>query len=479
MSISAALSTALSGLSVNSRRSQAVAANVANAMTPSYGRRVVHLSSATLGGVKVSGVTRNVDAATLSQRLLADAEAGASSYKSDALEEIGRLVGTPGEAGSLTDRLANFESTLLAAASRPDSTVRLEAAARAGAALAGTLNDAADGVQDVRLRADAQIARDVDALNSGLARIAKLNARIVADHNKPGGTNAWKDQRQEAMDQIAAIIPIRTFPRDGGAVSMMSEGGTVLLDGRPGVFEFSPATAMAPEFSVAGSLSGIKLNGEAVATGKGSRLSGGRLSAAFAVRDDHGPAAQQRLDAFSRDLVERLSGFGFDPTLNPGDASLFTDDGSAFSPANEQGLAGRIALNPLADPDASGEAWRLRDGLQAASAGPVGDPAGLSRIIDALEARRAPASGPFAGVPRTSSSVAAEVTSLISAAAAEAGKAAAFTRSAADTLREREVAGGVDTDKEMQKLLLIEQSYSANARVMQAADAMIRRLMEI
>jgi flagellar hook-associated protein 1 FlgK len=38
---------------------------------------------------------------------------------------------------------------------------------------------------------------------------------------------------------------------------------------------------------------------------------------------------------------------------------------------------------------------------------------------------------------------------------------------------------GVDTDAEMQNLILIEQAYAANARVIETVSAMIDRLMEI
>jgi flagellar hook-associated protein 1 FlgK len=47
------------------------------------------------------------------------------------------------------------------------------------------------------------------------------------------------------------------------------------------------------------------------------------------------------------------------------------------------------------------------------------------------------------------------------------------------SLRSLELAGGVDTDQEMQKLLLIEQSYAANARVIQTVDEMIQTLLRI
>jgi flagellar hook-associated protein 1 FlgK len=40
-----------------------------------------------------------------------------------------------------------------------------------------------------------------------------------------------------------------------------------------------------------------------------------------------------------------------------------------------------------------------------------------------------------------------------------------------------ELSEGVDTDAELQKLLLIEQAYTANARVMQIADEMLKTLI--
>jgi len=44
---------------------------------------------------------------------------------------------------------------------------------------------------------------------------------------------------------------------------------------------------------------------------------------------------------------------------------------------------------------------------------------------------------------------------------------------------EQLLAQGVDSDAEMQRLLLIEKAYAANARIIETADAMLRRLLEI
>ena len=48
-----------------------------------------------------------------------------------------------------------------------------------------------------------------------------------------------------------------------------------------------------------------------------------------------------------------------------------------------------------------------------------------------------------------------------------------------DTLRQAELADGVDSDQELQLLLKVEQSYSANARLIQTVEAMMQTLMEL
>ena len=46
-------------------------------------------------------------------------------------------------------------------------------------------------------------------------------------------------------------------------------------------------------------------------------------------------------------------------------------------------------------------------------------------------------------------------------------------------IKERLLADGVDTDQEMQRMMLIEQAYAANARVVQTVDDMLQILMDL
>ena len=62
MSISSALNNAALGLGASARLADTISTNVANAMTPGFGRRTTELSSLTLGGlgsgVRVVGTSR-------------------------------------------------------------------------------------------------------------------------------------------------------------------------------------------------------------------------------------------------------------------------------------------------------------------------------------------------------------------------------------------------------------------------------------
>lgn len=464
MSLSSAMNAALSGLTVSSRLAGVISSNVANALTPGYARREAELATGVAPGVRLTAILRDVDTALLTDRRIAGAASGGAELRSAFLSRIEAALGGTDSATSLSGRVAALDSALREAAGRPDSEIRLQAAVTAAGRLAGQLNTASSAVQQARGDADAGIASDVAQLNDALARVAGLNERIRLASASGTETAGLMDLRQQQIDSISAIVPIREIAREGGVVLLYTTGGAALVDGRASVFGFEPrATVTAGMTQEGGALSGLTLNGQAISTSETGLIGGGGLAARFAIRDTLGPAAQARLDAVARDLVERFSAAGVDPSA-AGGPGLFTDAGGAFDPAEETGLAGRLALNGALE-DA---AWRLRDGLGAALPGPVGESAQLNRLTAAL-----------GGGTRGFAGHVSDMTSDIAARRLAAEEEVSFSSARGSALQQQELARGVDTDQEMQKLLLVEQSYSANARVMQVIDGLLARLMEI
>ena len=483
MSITGTLSSALSGLTTAARAAEVVSSNIANAMTEGYGRRELQTSSRSIGGsgqgVRVTGVVRHSDPILLGDRRLASAGSAARDSAAGFLKRLEGVLGTPGSATSLGGRIAAFDTALIEASSRPDSEARLSRVAETAKALVAHLATASTDIQTARAQADDQIESQVAQLNTALGRIAALNGQIRTSFGIGRDASALVDQRQQVIDSISGIIPLREVPRGNGQIALFTTGGAVLLDGAPAELGFSPVGVIIPGMTQAsGALSGLTINGRPVSTAaEGSLISGGALAANFALRDDLAPQAQSRLDAVARDLIDRFADPAVDITRIPGAAGLFTDAGAAFLATNETGLAQRLQLNSAADPAKGGALWRLRDGLGAVTPGAAGDARLLKDLQQALTAPRNPASGGFMAGARSHATLAADMLSGAAQARLTAEGEASFAAARLDTLRQTEMEGGVDTDQEMQALLLIEQAYSANAKVMSTVNDMIQTLL--
>lgn len=479
MSISHSLSNAMTGLAATARMTEAVSSNLSNVLTEGYGRRVVELSSQHFGGfgggVRVDGISRIIDRGVLAERRLAEAGMGYESRQSSALSSLEAAMGSVDDVSGLAGRVAALEAALTSAAGNPSNTLQLEEVLYRLEDLARAFNEDQSAIADLRERADADIAGDVDTLNATLVRIETLNTDIARTRSRGEDTSALLDQRQAAIDTISAIVPVREIERENGRVALMTTTGGLLIDGAAPEFGFTSSATITPGMTLAGgALSGLTRNGALVDLAKG--YDGGTLGASFRVRDETMPRAQGQLDSIARDLIERFQDPGVDPTLAGGLAGLFTDGGEVFLAGDELGIAGRIAVNPAIDPDQGGALSRLRDGAGATSPGPSGNSAQLNAWISALsEQRTLSVGGSALGVAEH----AAEFASSIAMDRVRSEDAAAFATGRYNAARAAELADGVDTDQEMQLLIQIEQAYAANAKVIEAADAMIRRLMEI
>ena len=480
MSLSLSLSSAVSGLQASARSAELVSSNVANALTEGYGRRDIQLTARSLGGtgsgVEITGVVRVTDQVLLSDRRVAQANMAGSAVLADAFARLEAAIGTPGDAASLGGKIAGLDSALLAATSRPDSEQRLAAVLTAAQGLATQVGKASIAVQMERERADDRIAENVKELNDTLAKVAALNAQILKQVVADRDASPLMDQRQQLIDKIAEIVPLRQIDRDTGQIALISTGGAVLLDGRPALFGFTPVGKVTPDMTLAsGALSGLTMNGKPVTFGDGSgKLDGGAMAANFRLRDIEAPVQQVRLDALARDLIARFANPSVDTTLTSGAPGLFTDAGAAFNAATETGLAGRLAVNTAADPANGGALWRLRDGLGATTEGPPGESALLTALRGQLTAFLAPASGGFAPGARSFSGLASDVLSFVSRARTGAEAEQSYTAARYNSLRADELAAGVDTDQQLQSLLLIERAYGANAQVIKTVDSMIK-----
>lgn len=478
MGISAAMANAASGLAANGMATEVISANIANAQTTGYGARDLSLSTNASGGVTVDGITRLQDLSLLNDQRSASAAGAAAGVSANFYKSLEDTIGAPTDSGSLGASLTSLDSALIQAAAQPNSDAALSAVLSSAKTVAEKINVISGQIQSARGAADQAIAKGVGRLKTALQQVASLNTQIQTTTLAGRDASSLMDKRQSVIDGVADLVPIRQMARQNGTVALFTTGGAALLDGtKPANIGFTSTAQMTADQTLAnGALSGLALNG--AAPGPGSALfAGGSLAANLALRDSSGPAAQAGIDAMARDLSSRF--VTADTTLAAGAAGLFTDAGAPVSAGNETGLAGRLAVNTAVNPAQGGSLARLRNGLGGASPGPVGNGAILSAMDAAMTALQVPASGGVTGTAVDSPGLAAAFLGNVSTARLAADSESSYASARSSSLTTEALKDGVSTDQQLQQLLLVEKSYSANARVIQTADTMLKALLNV
>jgi flagellar hook-associated protein 1 FlgK len=487
MSISGALNNAAAGLAASARLADTISQNVANAMTPGFAKRTTELSSLTLGGygsgVRVAGTTRAENPYLTAERRGMDAALGATGARSDAYERIMAAMGEPGSDNALSTLTTALETTLMSATASPQSTAKLTEAVTAARSVAEAINRVADENVRLRTEADAEIARQVTSVNNALHAIDDINRKIASLAPQGIDVSGLQDERNRIIDGISSIIPVRAIKRENDQVALYSANGGVLLDGRVFELSFAPAANLVtPDQTLGAGLNGLMQDQGAAAgpvavpAGTGAGLfDGGSLAALFEVRDTIVPEFDAEMDRYANDLIERFRDLMPPAWVDASGDGLFVDG----NPGPLTGLAGRIALNAAVDPGQGGAVWRLRDGLAAAVPGPEGNGVYLQALTDAMTAARDPVGFVSQSARTGGATMASEIASFFAGRGARSDESRAYLVGRQATLSEQEThAVGVDTDGELQSLMLVEQTYAANARVLSVIDDLMKLLLE-
>lgn len=489
MSLSQALSSANSGLASTSRRADVSASNIANASTPGYVRRSVitseNVAGGQSGGVSITAIERSQDLAVSRLRRDADSAAGRSSVIAQAYQTLNTELGSPSDGYGLFATLENLESALKNLEATPESAALQNAVFSAANETTHQFNALSHLATSLRETADSNIDKSVRKVNESLYRLQDINAKFGSIDEQSSEGAALEDERQRLIDGIAEILPIKDVVRDNGQVDILTNSGVYLLSGnvRELSFERAGTITEGDRLGEAGSrLSGLFVGEQNLTPGTDGRhsLQSGSLAGQFNIRDSVATDFSDSLDGLAADLISRFSNDALDPTKAAGAPGIFTDGGLAHDPDNLSGTAARLKLNNAINPNAGGDVSRLRDGLGATTPGNSGNTAIISGLVSAMTDRQnAPAGTNLQGQFSVIDSIAG-LTSQIGEQTLRHDSINSSTIARRDVLSDTELSrSAVDTDAELQNLLIIEQAYAANARVIQTISDMIDRLMQI
>ncbi len=463
MSLQLALSAALSGLRATQQQAALVSHNITNATTAGFVRKDLAVSTAISGGrgqgVRVDGVLRSVDEFLIRDARFEQSRYTAQETRASALADYATALGQPQDERSVSTALAKLQQSFSQLRNQADNEAARTAVVDSAESLVRRLHDTAAAAITVRNDAKARLQSSVDEVNRSLVRIGELNSAIATQKAKGAETGDLMDKRDRLLDQVSNEIGIRTHTRESGEVVVMTRNGQTLLD-RELPMGAQPLQVVGGDL-VAG--------GKIISDHPDQDIQSGRIMGYVQTAHQDMPRALAQLDELAAGIVQQFQAAEADPT-QPG---LFTDAGAAYG--TTEGLASRIAVNG----SVRGNPWKVQSGVQAGAPLASGDTTQIDRFLNAFSTTRS-----FAAADLPSSATLGDyATGMVSTQQGYRTTAESEMKTrkiSADALQSARLnRDGVNVDDEMQKLLLIEQSYGASAQVLQAAGRMLDTLLQI
>jgi flagellar hook-associated protein 1 FlgK len=482
LSLSAALNAARSSLTANASQTAVISRNIAGVGDPSYARKVATLVTIQ-GGVGVGSIERAADNALFESMLNANSANASQDALATGLAQLETTAGDPADGRSVAAMLGSLTTSLQQYAAAPNNTALAQAVLAGAGALAGTLNDATATVQGVRAQADGQIATSVARINTLLGQVQELNGRILPGTRAGADVTDDLDSRDALVKQLSAEIGISVIRRPDNDIAIYTDGGATLFERSARTVTFDRTMS----FSATSTGRAVVVDGVPV-TGPLATMptKSGRLSGLTALRDEVAVKYQGQLDEVARGLIQSFA--ESDQSALP--TGLFTYSGAPTVPGSAlvNGLAGDIRVNPNADPTQGGSLHRLRDGGISNPSDPayIYNRAGaasfagrLDDILDKLSSAGAFDARTGGSATGTLMAFASSSVSWLEAgrktAAAEADYKRAFLDRSSEALSN---AQGVSLDDEMAKMLSLEHSYQASAKLMSTVDQMLAALLQ-
>ena len=249
MSLSNAISAALSGLRVTQTGVGLIADNIANAETPGHIRKSILQGSAAFnsGGVQLLGVTRELD--IFVQRQLRAELAGASyaTKVDDFYQRIAQIYGQPGGLNSLDTLYNNFSNSLRSLVTSPESIAMRANVLNQAAVLAQQLNAMSGDIQELRTQAEISISSAVNRVNEILQSIEGISGHLASASAASSESAGLLDTRDSLIAELSKLMDVRVVEFERGQVSIFTNSGVSLFDHKAARLSFDGRDTIAPQ----------------------------------------------------------------------------------------------------------------------------------------------------------------------------------------------------------------------------------------
>lgn len=330
--------------------------NISNVNTPGFSRqdiilteeRPVNGSPGQVGtGVKIEQIRRAVDIFLNRELTESHEDLGQFTVARDELSRLENLFGDTRRQG-LATQLNEFFKALQDATTTPSQITSRSVVLGKAAILASTFHQITADLADTRRAVDVQIGVTITEINSLTKKISEFNTQIKSAEVTGQNANDLRDQRDLAINELAARIEVLTLERPDGTVSVFTGRGLVLVE------QETTRNLVGVESQDNQSLLDIGYDtGGAQPSTINNLITSGKLRGLLDVRDQTIPSVQQGIDALVGSLVNEVNqihrlGYGLDgstgqdffsglsvttqtPTTNVGSGSI--GNGAVIAPS--------------------------------------------------------------------------------------------------------------------------------------------------
>lgn len=379
--------------------------------------------------------------------------------------------------------LSNFTDALQSYEASSNSNLATAAVSAASTSTQG-LNSAATTVGQVREQADSGIATSVQTINSLLAQFQSVNTQIVNGTATGSDVTDAQDSRDNILSQPAQQIGVTTTTNANGGLSIYTDSGVTLFQG--GVARsvtFTPTTT----YTAATTGNAVYVDGVPI-TGASATMPivSGNLAGLATLRDNTSVTYQAPLDGIAGGLINT---FAESDQAGPGPnlPGLFTTPGATSLPTSTTGLASQIAVNASVDPNQGGNPFLLRDGGISDTTNSnytyntTGDASYTTRLSQLLTNLSATQTFSATGGITTSanlSNYASDSVGWLEAQRSNVSSQSSYQSTLLNTATTAlSNATGVNINDQMSKMLDLENSFSATAKLVSTIDGMSSTLL--
>lgn len=431
------ISTAASGLSATQVVLNAISNNVANSETDGYSRRTVTLTSVSTGGVTASSINRETSFYLQTQSWDSTSDVGYYTSYSEYTTYLEELMSS--DSLDISTSLTTFYSALEEASTSPDDDSLRTAVLTDAEAVADAFNSLAGYLDDIETEVESQVGTTVDSINDYASQIAELNAQIVKLQSTGSDTSSLEDSRDSLIASLSELVEVDVTAQDDGSYTItLPQGQTLVSGSSSGTMDWSEDD-------------GLTLTYGTQTTSVSEDMSGS-LGGLFAFVSDVLEPTQEALGDLATQVADELNAVqatGYDLDGESG-AALFTYD--ADDPA------GTISISDDFD----------SDDLAFSSSSDTSETGNNDNLLTMLDLANDQES--------TYTALVTKLGLVSSQAEASLETSTSLQSTLADSVSS---ISGVNLDEEAANLVLYQNIYSANSKVLTVADELFETVLDM